>query len=247
MIGCLKALKKSVLAGAVFLAVTVRAAGLPLEWLLLTGDVRDRLVDVLLREERLDELDFLMSVWEGDEWGAEAAARTLVDQTHDPEMTRWLAGYLRRTGREDEADRLDPPRLRSRALKAAAPARTAPEVSSHRPVVFLHGYNGSAETWVDFVRVFGSAGYAKDDMLVFDYGADFAADEDTPIELLAANVVSKVRAWLRWRAGLAEGDTSHDADLPAPDFPRTMSRMTPMCLRRIGSAIRWADSSSAWC
>ena len=168
MIGCLKALKKFVLAGAVFLAVAVRAAGLPQEWLLLTGSSRDRLVDVLLMEERLDELDFLMSVWEGDEWGAEAAARTLVDQAHDPEMTRWLAGYLRRTGRTDEADRLDPPRPRPRSLKAAAPTQSAPEVSSHRPVVFLHGYNGSAETWVDFVRVFGSAGYAKDDMLVFD-------------------------------------------------------------------------------
>ena len=216
MIGRLKAVKKAVLAGAVLLAVTVRAAGLPQEWLLLTGDARVRLVDVLLLEERLDELDFLMSVWEGDEWGAEAAARTLVDQAHDPEMTRWLAGYLRRTGREDEADQIEPPRPRK--LQSAALRSSAPVASSQRPVVFLHGYNGSAETWVDFVRVFGSAGYAKDDMLVFDYGADFAADEDTPIELLAANVVSKVRAWLRWRAGLAEGDTSHDADLPVPDW-----------------------------
>ena len=51
MIGRLKAVKKAVLAGAVFLAVTVRAAGLPQEWLLLTGSSRDRLVDVLLMEE----------------------------------------------------------------------------------------------------------------------------------------------------------------------------------------------------
>ena len=128
MIGHLKAVKKSVLAGVVFLTVAVRAAGLPQEWLLLTGDARDRLVDVLLQQERLDELDFLMSVWEGDEWGAESAARTLVDTTHDPAVTRWFAGYLRRTGRADEADRLDPPRLRSRALKAAESARTAPVV-----------------------------------------------------------------------------------------------------------------------
>ena len=112
---------KRLLLVMLIIGVTVRAAALPLEWLLLTGGARDRLVDVLLLEERLDELDFLMSVWEGDEWGAEAAARTLVDQTHDPEMTRWLAGYLRRTGREDEADRLDPPRPRSRARRIVRP------------------------------------------------------------------------------------------------------------------------------
>ena len=125
---------------AAFIAgVAARASALPLEWLLLTGDARERLVDILLLEERLDELDFLESVWAGDEWGAEAAARTLVDQTHDPEMTRWLAGYLRRTGRADEADRLDPPRLRK--LQSAGLRASAPDVSSHRPVVFLHGYN----------------------------------------------------------------------------------------------------------
>ena len=216
MIGRLKALKRSVLAGVVFLTVAVRAAGLPQEWLLLTGDARDRLVDVLLLEERHDELDFLMSVWEGDEWGAEAAARTLVDQTHDPSMTRWLAGYLRRTGRADEADQIEPPRprkLRSLALQTANQ-----KVSSHRPVVFLHGYNGDAETWREMVSMFLSSGYEQGDLLVFDYNEMFGADEDTPIELLAEKVVQHVRAWLRQRAGLAEGDTSHDADLPAPDW-----------------------------
>ena len=209
---------KRLLLAALIAGVTACASALPLEWLLLTGGARDRLVDVLLREERLDELDFLMSVWEGDAWGAEAAARALVDQTRDPETTRWLAGYLRRTGRADEADRLDPPRLRSRALKAAAPARAAPEASPQRPVVFLHGYNGSAETWVDFVRLFREAEYDKDDMLVFDYGEMFGADEDTPIEEIARLVVPRVRSWLRWRAGLAEDDASHDADLPVPDW-----------------------------
>ena len=202
---------------AAFIAgVAARASALPLEWLLLTGNTRERLVDVLLLEERFDELDFLESVWEGDEWGAEAAARTLIDTTHDPEMTRWLADYLRRTGRADEADRLDPPRPRK--LQSAGLRASAPDVSSHSPVVFLHGYNGSDETWTDFVRVFGAAGYAKDDMLVFDYKTDFGADTDTSIESLAAQVVPKVRAWLRWRAGLAENDASHDADLPAPDW-----------------------------
>ena len=200
------------------MGVAVRVAALPLEWLLLTGDSRDRLVDVLLLEERLDELDFLMSVWEGDEWGAEEAARTLVDQTHDPEMTRWLAGYLRRTGREDEADQIEP--TRPRKLRSAVPMGGKPEVSSHRPVVFLHGYNGSAETWTDFVRMFQdpTSGYKPGDMLVFDYNEMFGADEDTPIELLAARVVPEVRAWLRQRAGLSPDDDSHDADLPAPDW-----------------------------
>ena len=197
------------------LAAIVRAAGLPLEWLLLTGDVRDRLVDVLLLEERFDELDFLMSVWEGDEWGAEAAARTLIDTTHDPAVTRWLAGYLRRTGRTDEADRLAP---RPRKLQSAGLRASAPDVTSRRPVVFLHGYNGSAETWSDFVRVFRDVGYGAGDILVFDYGEMFGADEDTPIELLAEKVESKVRTWLRWRAGLPEDDASHDAELPAPDW-----------------------------
>ena len=200
----------------VFLAVSVRAAGLSLEWLLLTGSTRDRLVDVLLLEERFDELDFLMSVWEGDLWGAEAAARTLIDTTHDPAVTRWLAGYLRRTGRADEADRIDPPRPRK--LHSAALRSSAPDVTSHRPVVFLHGYNGSAKTWDDFVRVFGTAEYANGDMLVFDYGEMFGADEDTPIEEIAEKVESNVRTWLRWRAGLPEDDVSHDVDLPAPDW-----------------------------
>ena len=199
----------------VFLAVTVRAAGLPLEWLLLTGSTRDRLVDVLLLEERFDELDFLMSVWEGDEWGAEAAARTLIDTTHDLAVTRWLAGYLRRTGRTDEADQIAP---RPRKLRSAGLRASAPDVTSRRPVVFLHGYNGSAETWSDFVRVFRDVGYGAGDILVFDYGEMFGADEDTPIELLAEKVESKVRTWLRWRAGLPEDDASHDADLPAPDW-----------------------------
>ena len=199
----------------VFLAVSVRAAGLSLEWLLLTGSTRDRLVDVLLLEERFDELDFLMSVWEGDEWGAEAAARTLIDTTHDPAVTRWLAGYLRRTGRADEADQIAP---RPRKLQSAGLRASAPDVTSRRPVVFLHGYNGSAETWSDFVRVFRDVGYGAGDILVFDYGEMFGADTDTPIEEIAEKVESKVRTWLRWRAGLAEDDTSHDAELPAPDW-----------------------------
>ena len=207
---------KRLLLVMLIMGVAARAAGLPQEWLLLTGDARDRLVDVLLLEERLDELEFLVSVWEGDEWGAEAAARTLVDQAHDPEMTRRLAGYLRRTGREDEADRLDPPRPRK--LRSAVLTGSKPEVSSHRPVVFLHGYNGSAATWYDFVVVFSSAGYKPDDMLVFDYNEMFGADEDTPIEEIAAKVEPRVRAWLRQRAGLSEDDDSHDADLPAPDW-----------------------------
>ena len=201
---------------AVFIAgVAVRAAALPLEWLLLTGNARERLVDVLLQQERFGELDFLGAVWEGDVEGAEAAARILVDTTHDPEMTRWLAGYLRRTGRAEEADRIAPcPRkLLSTMLTGDKPVTT-----SRRPVVFLHGYNGSAETWDDFVRVFEVAGYAKDDMLVFDYEAMFGADEDTPIESLAEKVEPHVRSWLRWRAGLAEDDASHDADLPTPDW-----------------------------
>ena len=201
---------------AVLLALCAgRAFALPLEWLLVRGGVRDCLAVTLEAEERFDELDFLESVWAGDAEGAEAAARVLVDKTHDPEMTRWLARYLRRTGRADEAARIAP---RPRKLLSAAPKSAEPVTASRRPVVFLHGYNGSAETWNDFVQVFGDTGYYPGDMLVFDYGKMFGADEDTPIETLAASVVSKVRAWLRWRAGLSEDDDSHDADMPAPDW-----------------------------
>ena len=132
---------------AVFLLILCAgsAFALPLEWLLVRGGARENLVAMLETEERFDELDFLEAVWEGDVEGAEAAARVLVDRTHDPEVARCLAGYLRRTGREDEADRIEPPRprkLRSLALQTANQ-----KVSSHRPVVFLHGYNGDAETW----------------------------------------------------------------------------------------------------
>ena len=191
------------------------ASALPLEWLLVRGGVRENLIAMLEAEERFDELDFLGAVWEGDVEGAEAAARILVDTTHDPEMTRWLARYLRRTGRADEAARIAP---RPRKLLSTALTGDKPATTSHRPVVFLHGYNGSAETWDDFVRVFEAAGYAKDDKLVFDYETMFGADEDTPIESLAEKVEPRVRSWLRWRAGLAEDDASHDADLPAPDW-----------------------------
>ena len=192
-----------------------RAFALPLEWLLVRGGVRDCLVATLEAEERFDELDFLEAVWEGDAEGAEAAARVLVDRAHDPEMTRWLARYLRRTSRADEAARIAP---RPRKLLSTVPTSGKPEATSRRPVVFLHGYNGSAETWKDFVRVFGTAGYAKDDMLVFNYEAMFGADEDTPIESLAEKVEPRVRSWLRWRAGLPADDSSHDADLPVPDW-----------------------------
>ena len=195
-----------------------RAFAVQMEWMLAHGEARDRLVATLRAEERFDELAFLEAVWKGDAVGAEAAARAFVDTTHDSEMTRRLARYLRRTGRADEAALLDPPRPQSRALKAAVPARAAPEATSPRPIVFLHGYNGGAATWVDFVRAFEAAEYAKDDMLVFDYNEMFGADEDTPIEEIARLVVPRVRSWLRWRAGLAEDDASHDADLPAPDW-----------------------------
>ena len=201
---------KKLLALAVLLC-GFSAFSLPLEWVLVRGGVRDRLVASLKAEGRLDELDFLEAVWEGNADGAEAAARMLVDRTHDPAMTKWLARYLRRTGRADEAARLVPPRPQK--LKAAAP-----DVTSHRPVVFLHGYSGSDETWDDFVGVFRSAGYGADDMLVFDYGEMFGADEDTPIEEIARLVVPRVRSWLRQRAGLSGDDASHDADLPAPDW-----------------------------
>ena len=71
---------------AVFLLILCAgsAFALPLEWLLVRGDVRDCLVATLEAEERFDELDFLEAVWEGDAEGAEAAARILVDQAHDP-------------------------------------------------------------------------------------------------------------------------------------------------------------------
>ena len=198
------------------LFIAGRAVAIPLEWLLVRGGARERLVATLETEERFDELDFLEAVWEGDAAGAEAAARVLVDRAHDPEVARCLAGYLRRTGREDEADRIEPPRprkLRSLALQTANQ-----KVSSHRPVVFLHGYNGDAATWNDMVRMFLSSGYEQGDLLVFDYKTDFGADVDTPVELLAEKVESRVRRWLRWRAGLSEDDASHDADLPAPDW-----------------------------
>ena len=228
------------------------AVALPLEWMLLAGDARERLTEVLLRQERFDELAFLESVWEGDEWGAEFAARTLVDQTHDPSMVRWLAGYLRRTGREEEAERIAP-RKQPRTLKASVPAMVAPDISSHRPVIFLHGYNGSAETWTDFATSFVKAGYKRDDLMIFSYGADpdgsgpphdllaLGGDEDTPIESIAEQVVRNVREWLRWRIGPGDGTDPTAAEQPAPDWVchsmgglvfRHVLKMTPELVHR---------------
>ena len=192
------------------------AFALPMEWLLVRGGARENLIAMLETEERFDVLNFLEAVWEGDFEDAEAAARILVDTTHDPEVARCLAGYLRRTGREDEADQIEPPcprKLRSLALQAVNL-----KVSSHRPVVFLHGYNGDAATWSDMVSMFLASDYEQGDLLVFDYKADFDAGVDTPIETIALHVVQRVRDWLRQRAGLSSGDVSHDAELPAPDW-----------------------------
>ncbi len=202
------------------------------ELLLVPEASRARVLAALAEKGRADEAPLYRAVWQEDEAAFERAARTVLAARWDRALARFLLQRLEANGRADEAAALAcelAARKRRPALQAATPE--AYDLSGRRPVVFLHGYNGSADTWSDFKRQFRAAGYGADDLLVFQFYDDddnsrgaasglttLGYDTDKPIEKIAEKVVKNTRKWLRRRAGYDEADASHDAELPASDF-----------------------------
>ena len=204
------------------------------ELLLLPESERTMACGVLRTNGRADDADLLQAAWSEDGDRFVAVARRMLAVRWD----RSLAALLRRQyvllDRETDVLSLDAEilvREKGRRHVLSVPSQGTPDCSGKRPVVFLHGYGGDASTWSDFVREFRAAGYGADDLLVFQYsessdGSSGAAagltalggDSDTPIEKIAAKVAANVRIWLRRRAGLADDDARHDADLPQADF-----------------------------
>lgn len=76
----------------------------------------------------------------------------------------------------------------------ATPARAA-----RTPVVFVHGYTGSASNWTTAMSVFRSGGYASDELYAYEYNS--YGDNRTNAAGLAA-FVDQVRA----RTGAAQVD-----------------------------------------
>ncbi|HTJ36183.1 MAG TPA: alpha/beta fold hydrolase [Dactylosporangium sp.] len=57
------------------------------------------------------------------------------------------------------------------ALVFAAPATQAHAATAHRPVVFVHGYTGSASNWVTAESVFMAAGYSSSELFAYEYNS----------------------------------------------------------------------------
>ena len=229
-----------VFAGAVALSgFAVAADEFPVEWMLLRGSARGRLVERLSASGRTNEVALLEALAADDSAGTERAMRRLVDQNDDQQLGDALVRLLNASGRTAEAQELSRTlqarRAPRRKLMAAAPtAEQEPVFSGKSPVVFLHGYKGNAGTWNDFSREFlnsSTGGYGNGDIIVFQYYDDadnssgvtrglttFGYTVDTKISDIARRVEESVTIWLRRRMGLADNDASRDAELPAADW-----------------------------
>ena len=221
--------------GALFfaaLAPRFAVASFSAELLLVPEESRDAVVQSLLREGRSREASVLVAAWRDDAELFERAAREALAEEWDSNLALLLASSLARRGEVSAAEsvRGKCAALRPKQFLIGTSARSL-DMSGKRPVVFLHGYMGDADTWSDFTKYFKASGYGSDDLLVFQYyedsdspsGADagltaLGCDTDTPIETVAARVAANVRIWLRRRAGIPEMDSSRDGELPAPDY-----------------------------
>ena len=214
-----------------------RGADFPLEWALLEGPARTRLVAALTARGRTNEVALIEALAQGDSVATETALRRLVAASDDRRLGDALVRLLRASGRADEAEEmrrtLGTRRAKPRKLAAATPV--APTFSGKTPVVFLHGYGGDFSTWKDYLSMFLSTdgGYGTGDLLVFHYYDEdssasvstldqgitgFGFDTDKSIAKIADRVLDSTTVWLRRRCGLADGDASHDGELPAVDW-----------------------------
>ncbi|ROO88986.1 triacylglycerol lipase [Actinocorallia herbida] len=57
------------------------------------------------------------------------------------------------------------------ALAAVLAGFTAPAHAAKTPVVFVHGYTGSASNWVTAMSVFRSGGYASSELFAYEYNS----------------------------------------------------------------------------
>lgn len=203
------------------------------ELLLVSEAQRPRVLSALEARGRADEAALYSAAWQEDVEAFACAAQASLAAKWDRSLARFLHRQLVRAGRTEAAAAVAA-ELAARKCSArllSVPAPSTYELSGRRPVVFLHGYSGDATTWTDFVRLFKQAGYAADDLLVFQYydtddnsrGAatgltTFDYDTDKDIAKIASRVAKNTRIWLRRRAGHLDDDASHDAELPAPDF-----------------------------
>lgn len=80
-------------------------------------------------------------------------------------------------------------------VAGAAPAQAA----THTPVVFVHGYSGSASNWTTAEAVFAAAGYSSNELYAYQY--DWSQSNKSSAAGLAA-YVSQVRQ----RTGAAKVD-----------------------------------------
>ncbi|MER7274350.1 alpha/beta fold hydrolase [Dactylosporangium sp. NPDC000244] len=53
----------------------------------------------------------------------------------------------------------------------ALPATGAHAATAHRPVVFVHGYTGSASNWVTAEALFRGAGYSSGELFAYEYNS----------------------------------------------------------------------------
>lgn len=217
--------------GLSFAAVAETA--FPLEWALLTGAARTRLVGRLTEEGRTNEVSLLRALAEEDAATAESVLRRMTAERDEPRLAEGLVRLVRASGRAAEAQELERGFAARRPRCLAAAPSSAPAVNTNRtPVVFLHGYSGGASTWSDFLREFRDhGGYTNDDVIVFQYYSkddsssgldagltDFGWDADAKIEDIAARVEDAVTVWLRRRADFINGGSSSDGRLPAADW-----------------------------
>lgn len=61
---------------------------------------------------------------------------------------------------------------------------------THRPIVFVHGFLASGDTWSNAVRFFGNAGYCKERLYVFDWNT--LAGNGKQNEILLAQFIQRV-------------------------------------------------------
>ena len=231
-------MKKLSMAMAVAVAAMLPGAGradcFPLEWAFLEGAVRERLEERLTERGRTNEVALLRALAAADLDETVRAMRRLVEEDGDRRLGRSLVRLLKTSGRTAEARNLERTLRTESAPSRRLLAAKQPSFSGKTPVVFLHGYNGNADTWTDFRNGFLSdeGGYGEDDIIVMQYYDDsdnssgiseglttFGCNVNTNIAELAMRVEDSVTTWLRRRAEAMTGIAwTPDMKLPAVDW-----------------------------
>ncbi|MFN0015111.1 MAG: alpha/beta fold hydrolase [Saprospiraceae bacterium] len=80
-------------------------------------------------------------------------------------------------------------------LGTASHLSAQPDCAAHRPIVFVHGFLASGDTWSNFVQQFREAGYCPERLFVFDWNTlDGTIDHKTNLDVAIDSLLARTGA-----------------------------------------------------